>query len=408
MGVDTSLPRGATEGASGERSLIGQTSSAGAPSTAGQPVAAEVQAPPPAPKQTTVEASNEQEARAKAAASLGVPAKELKLNVVSRQKKGLFGLGGEVLTVQATWTPPPPPPPSKPGRIEITCVRGKLSLSVFRPEGAGRLADVQVLEEMIQGWPLDARDESVISSALRAPDGRPRVFGTMAPSLKPDDTARAAIRVAKDELTAWLIPWNPEPLTTDALFALLGSAGIVSGVDEDLFSTLEGQVLSRPVVIARGHGPKNGVDAHPEFVFQSLAGDRDSKPAVREDGRVDFRETGAGPLSVQPGDILVRKVPLVPAENGFTVKGKTLPAKPAKDFDLKRLAGQNTTIDEHGTAILASAGGLAGRVSDKIVVMPIHTVDSDVDFKTGNVYFEGNLQIRGGVKPGFKVTATGS
>jgi uncharacterized protein len=366
---------------------------------------------PPAPRMVTVEAADENKARAEAATQLGVPEKDLALRVLSRRKKGLFGLGGEVLTVEATWAAPPAPPPpmpSRPGRIEITCLRGRISLAVFRPEGGGRIADVQLLDELVKGWPLDARDEQVISSTLRSADGQARVFATMSPSVKVEDGAPAAVRVAKDDLTAWLIPWNPTLLDADSLRALLEGAKITAGVDQDLIATLDGQVLSTPTVIARGKSPKDGADARPEFVFQSLAGNRDAKPTVREDGSVDFRETGAGPLSVQPGDVLVRKIPLVPAEDGYTIKGKMLPAKQAKDLDLKRLGGQNTLLGDDGMEIVAKTSGRASRLGDRIVVMPVHTVDGDVDFKTGNVYFEGNLQIRGSVKQGFKVSATGN
>lgn len=362
----------------------------------------------PQPRMLIVEAGSEDQARAAAAKELGVPARELQLRVLSRQKKGLFGLGGEILEVETKWVPPPPPPPSTPGRVEISCVRGKLSLAVFRPKGPGRAADIQALEALIEGWPLDARDEGVIAVALRAGDEQPRIFATMAPSVKPDDSAPVAVRVASDDATAWLIPWNPEPVTDEAIREALAAAKVESGVDEALVQSVVGQPMTAPKVIARGKPAKDGVDARPDYVFQSLSGDDAQKPAVDASGRVDFREMGGNPLSVQPGDVLVRKVPLVPAEDGFTVRGKSLPAKPAKDLDLKKLAGQNTQVSEDGMEIHATTSGLAGRVGERIVVMPIRTVEGDVDFKTGNVYFEGNLQVRGGVKPGFKVSATGN
>ena len=133
------------------------------------------------------------------------------------------------------------------------------------------------------------------------------------------------------------------------------------------------------------------------------AGEASTNGAIT-DGRVDYRKTGGGPPSVQPGDVLVRKVAMVPAEDGYTVKGKVLPAKKAKDIELRRLAEQNTKVSEDGSEIVATTRGLASRVGKRIVVLPVHTVDGDVDFKSGNVYFEGNLQIRGGVKPGIPPT----
>src|SRR5687767_13752054 len=96
-------------------------------------------APPPAapkPKTVVVEAPDENKARAAAAEALKVPANQLALKVVKREKKGPFGLGGEVLTIQATWQPPaaaaPKPaaaaaPVDENGKVEFSCVKGQLS-----------------------------------------------------------------------------------------------------------------------------------------------------------------------------------------------------------------------------------------------------------------------------------------
>jgi uncharacterized protein len=372
----------------------------------------------PAIRTAMVEAPDEVKARAAAAGQLGVPEEQLQLRVVSRKKRGLFGLGGEAITFEVTWRPKPPgsepakpaPPQDEPARVEFSCQRGRLSIAIHRPVGRGKAADVTAIDKLTEGWPLDARDEGVIQQALRSMDGRPRVFATISPSFPPAEGAAAAVRVAKDEFTAWLIPWNPVPLDAAQLFDIVGSAGIVEGLDEELVERLAGKVLDRPVVIAHGKQPQDGKDASIEYVFEALADEKARKQAeaVKQD-RVDFREMGAAaPSSVQPGDVLARKVPPVPAVDGFTVKGKVIPAKKARDLELKRLAGQNTEVNEDGSAIVATTGGQAGRVGDRLAVMPVHTVDGDVDYKSGNVYFEGNLQVRGGIKPGFKVTATGA
>src|SRR5688500_7275518 len=229
---------------------------------------------PPKPRSVVVEAPDENKARAAAAEALKVPANQLVLKVVKREKKGPFGLGGEVLTIQATWQPPSaaakavPPPVDEAGKVEFSCIKGKLSVAIHKPMGRGRAADISAVEKLIEGWPLDARDDDVLTQSLKAQDGKPRVFATLGPSVKPPDDAGAAVRVAKDEFTAWLIPWNPEPLTAAAIFDVVGSAGIVNGLDEELVEHLHDKVLDHPTVIARGQLPKDGQDAHIEYVFE--------------------------------------------------------------------------------------------------------------------------------------------
>src|SRR5687768_11225023 len=268
-------------------------------------------APPPAapkPRSVVVEAPDENKARAAAAEALKVPANQLVLKVVKREKKGPFGLGGEVLTIQATWQPPSvaakpaatAAPLDEDGKVEFSCVRGRLSVAIHKPMGRGRAADLSAVERLIEGWPLDARDDDVLTQSLKAQDGKPRVFATLGPSIQPPEGAAAAVRVAKDEFTAWLIPWNPEPLTAAAIFDLVGGAGIVNGLDEQLVEHLHDNVLDHPTVIARGQLPKDGQDARIEFVFEVLQGEKDrakeqkAEAAVAGPDRVDFREMGGG------------------------------------------------------------------------------------------------------------------
>jgi len=353
------------------------------------------------PRSLVLEAPDVEAAKREAARRFGVPVDEIAVRVIARRKRGFLGLGGQLLELEATWSPPPP---TVHGRIELSSERGRVALAVFPPEGTGRPADLGLLESLLGDWPLDMRDETVVAAALHAADGRPRVFGTIAPSAPVADDSPVAVKVAGDEFTAWLLPWAPVPIEQETLAAALQAAGVSAGIDQALCAQLIGQILQTPVVIARGRPPREGTDARAEFVLEYLKASR--APTVREDGRVDYRDIGGQPL-VAAGDLLVRKVPLVPSEEGLTVRGKTLPVKPPKDFDLRRLAGQNTVLDEAGLTLTAKIGGLATRVGDRVAVMPLYSVPGDIDFKIGNVDFEGNLVISGGIKPGFRVRATG-
>jgi hypothetical protein len=356
---------------------------------------------PAAARTVTIEAANLDAARAIAAEQLQVPAEQVSLNVIERRKRGLWGLGGEVLTIEATWTPPPP---AVPGRVDLSCNRGRLAMTVTRPEGQGKPADMAVFEATLAGLPLDARDEAMIDEALRSPDGRPHVFATIVPSVRPAAEAPVAVKVAGDESAAWLIPWAPEPVTIQAIMNALVETGVTHGVDENVLAAIEGQPLSAPVLIARGKQVVEGVDARPEYLLESLTAK--GEPSIGADGRVDFRDIGGQP-AVEPGEELVRLVPAIPGEDGYSVRGRPVVAKPVKGFDLKRLAGQNVRVSDDGDALIATAGGLPSRLGERVAVMPIYSVQGDVDFTTGNLDFEGNIMVTGGVRPGFRLRASG-
>ncbi len=374
------------------------------PALAASPRAGESQAPQK--RSVTLEVPNLDEARKQAAEQLQVPPAELVVRVLEKHKKGFLGMGGEVLKVEATWTPPPP---VINGRVELTCERGKLSMTVIRPEGRGKSADVSVLDAQLEGLPLDARDEAAITQAFRNPDGKPHFIGLIAPSVKPADDAPVAVKVTSDENTAFLIPWAPAPLTIQAIMDALVEAGVTAGIDESKLEEIEGKPLAAPMAIAHGEAVVEGTDARPEFLLPALGGkaEEKDKPAAAGNAQVDFRDLGGQP-TVEVGAELVRLVPAVPGKDGFTVRGQVMPAKEVKDFDLQKLAGQNVGLNEDGTVLVSKQGGLPTKVGERVAVMPIYSVQGDVDFNTGNLDFDGNIMISGGVKPGFRVHASGN
>jgi len=104
-----------------------------------------------------VEAPDENKARAAAAGALKVPANELVLKIVKREKKGPFGLGGALLTIQATWLPPSARAPAaalveEAGKVEFSCLKGKLSVAIHRAQGRGRPPFDQLLDCSQVGW----------------------------------------------------------------------------------------------------------------------------------------------------------------------------------------------------------------------------------------------------------------
>ena len=58
--------------------------------------------------------------------------------------------------------------------------------------------------------------------------------------------------------------------------------------------------------------------------------------------------------------------------------------------------------------LTATSDGMATQSGEKLAVLPLLTIESDVDFRTGHVEFDGSLVIQGSVRPGFRVEATGS
>lgn len=156
-------------------------------------------------------------------------------------------------------------------------------------------------------------------------------------------------------------------------------------------------------MIARGRHPQHGRDAK-NIRKVPLARERLLKPRERDDGTVDLRDLGKM-SSVSPGDILMVKRPYSDGFPGYNLKGEILPALPGKDVDL--IPGPGSKLDPADTSILiAEMSGLPletpnGMQVDEVLML------QDVDPAHGHVDFRGCVMIRGDIKEGMKVTASG-
>jgi uncharacterized protein (DUF342 family) len=116
---------------------------------------------------------------------------------------------------------------------------------------------------------------------------------------------------------------------------------------------------------------------------------------------VDFREIDRF-KTVAKGQAIARRIPPGLGEPGFTVGGETLQAGPGPEASFRR--GMNTTVSEDGNELLASIDGHITMHDGAISVEPVLRV-RDVDFKTGNINFNGSVVIQGSVVDGFSVHA---
>ena len=106
------------------------------------------------------------------------------------------------------------------------------------------------------------------------------------------------------------------------------------------------------------------------------------------------------------GSVLATRRPPVEGTAGMDVLGQTLEPRPLKDPALDPLAGQNTEV--RGDSLVATQPGRPTMRGDRIDVLPVYEVAGDLDYSVGNIEFAGDVVVRGDVKPGFSIVATGS
>jgi len=127
-----------------------------------------------------------------------------------------------------------------------------------------------------------------------------------------------------------------------------------------------------------------------------------SGPQEREDGTVDYRELGVI-KNVFQSEVLCKLTLPTPGTDGTNVYGGVIPAKAGKAAAID--IGNNVSVTGDKTEFLATVDGCVYFKQGKVYVEETYIVKDDVSLKTGNVSFNGSIQIAANVLQGFKVNA---
>ena len=105
---------------------------------------------------------------------------------------------------------------------------------------------------------------------------------------------------------------------------------------------------------------------------------------------------------------LVRKYHQREGENGFNILGEIVPGKKGKDLLLKYDPKSAYEVEEDGKIVLRSRlSGVIGEVNGMLSVKKHLVIAGDLGLETGNITFDGSIQIKGTVMAGYSVVATG-
>ncbi len=129
--------------------------------------------------------------------------------------------------------------------------------------------------------------------------------------------------------------------------------------------------------------------------------EHDSAGVVNEDGSIDFTSRGDSPF-VKKGQVLAEKHPMEHAKSGVDIFGETLLVGDVADVELE--CSDGAEMSEDGLKVVSTISGQPSiDLKGVISVLEQFTIKGDVDFKTGNINFKGNVLVTGIVKEGFKV-----
>ena len=215
------------------------------------------------------------------------------------------------------------------------------------------------------------------------------------------------LEIAADAMEAKVIFYPPSStgkrLSADEFIKDLKLRNIKSGIQykliKDHFSDEPSYCV--PLGIALGKQPRNGSDAKIEYYFNT---NPSIKPKEREDGTVDFYHLDV----ISPckkGDVLARIIPADPGEYGENILGARIKPRDVKNLALK--FGRNIQLSEDRLSITSLVDGHVTLVEEKVFVSDVFQVEN-VDLSTGNINFDGSVQVNGNVSSNFEVIASGN
>lgn len=219
------------------------------------------------------------------------------------------------------------------------------------------------------------------------------------------------LSISKDKLSASIsihpLSSTGNALTFEQVKKIIIRAGIKYGVDlkeikKLLISTGNKEAHLKKMIAAKGKMPVIGDDAIIDFKFEHK---KQVGSIIKDTDQMDFREQ-LFIHNVKKDDILAVKTPLTKGHNGMDIFGEAIPATPGKDNKL--IAAGNVTTSNDCLSLIAEIDGMVS-IGDgnKISIFKGHEVSGDVDLKTGNLTMDGSLVIKGWVRSGFIVSASG-
>lgn len=183
------------------------------------------------------------------------------------------------------------------------------------------------------------------------------------------------------------------------LKALKINTGILS---ETLKKHEEDPEYCTNVVVALGTKPVQGKNASIEYMFQT---DRKAKPRLKDDGSVDFHHLD-NISHVSKGDVLAVLTREDLGSPGVDIYG--MQVRPARVERQTLKHGNNIQLSDDGLQLISLVDGHVTLEGDRVFVSDNYDVPADVDNSTGDIEYNGSVTIKGNVRTGFSVRASGN
>lgn len=197
--------------------------------------------------------------------------------------------------------------------------------------------------------------------------------------------------------------WGGKPITRQLIMEELAHLGVPERcVVEKALDALLLKGEAENQLVAQAVAPVQGEDTRFELLFDS---GENLLPVEDQTGRIDMRQTHVF-LAAEPNTPLLRRIPATAGEPGINLAGEALPAKAGADLPFAKDCPGTKVDPADANLLLSSINGHPVAIAQGVRVDPILQIKR-VDLATGNIDFDGSVEVAGDVLSGFTLKATG-
>ncbi|MCR5402818.1 MAG: FapA family protein [Butyrivibrio sp.] len=288
------------------------------------------------------------------------------------------------------------------GYFQLVITPKGTGIKVFAPTGGGSSLHVNDVRDYLDNRKIQY-DVVVINNAVTKADESVVIFTDV--QIMPE---REAVKfdISKDHMlvTAFFYPptVGAELLTEKEVLSSLAYRRVNYGIQtEAIHKFFEQRQYCTEIVVARGKPVEEGQNAFVEYHFNL---NNRPKPTLNADGSVDYFNLNII-NNVQEGQLLATLHPEIIGKSGINVHGETIKPHSVKNAFIKY--GRNTILSEDKLTLKAGRSGHVTVQDGKISVSDVLSV-KNVDVSTGNIEYEGSVEVNGMVAANFSVKAGGN
>lgn len=291
-------------------------------------------------------------------------------------------------------------------------------LTVYPAVDGERLFELSDMRQILRECKVLDYDIGILSRTMREANGRPQKISEhvditadqleaasggekVSDHVEEEPYARLIVEMPRDKMKAVVrydTRGGARQPTKEMVMAALAEAGVVYGIDEEAIEVGVRSLVA--FTAAEGLQPIPGENAYIDRKFNLGV---QGKPVLDEYGKADYKDLNLFVLAKENQTLAIR-IPQTKGTAGKNVLGVVVPAQNGRPCPMPE--GRNTKVVGENRLIATANGQIIDKGSH-ISVDPRLEIKGGVGVQTGDIDFDGTIDIKGDIEQGFIVKATG-